>query len=381
MKVLELKCKSFRNIDEAVIKPCDETNVICGENAQGKTNLLEAIWLFTGAKSFRMSKDVDFLKFGSQKAVINLKFLSEGVENEAEITITDKRRVVLNQNKLSSPSLIAGKFNAVIFSPTDLKLVSDGPAVRRRFLDTAIGQIFPNYINLLKDYTRAVAQRNKVIKDFKYDSTLSIMLDVFEGEIANLGEKITKYRQKYIEMLNEFLPTIHSGISAGKETLETKYIYSFSGDFLSELKNSRQEDMYTGVTSIGPHRDDIDFKINGISARKFGSQGQKRSVALAVKLAEAEVINKNVGEWPVILLDEATSALDEDTERRLLENLTRIEDVTLIIVSHKKAAANICNRAIKPGYIIKYKSANKCWKEYKQTHSQRNAKYKRNCGN
>ena len=321
MKILSLSLKNFRNLNEIEISPCGETNVICGENAQGKTNIIEGIWLFTGAKSFRTNKDSDFLRFGSQKAVINLKFLSEGVENEAEITITDKRRVVLNQNKLSSPSLMAGKFNAVIFSPTDLKLVSDGPAVRRRFLDTAIGQIFPNYINLLKDYTRAVAQRNKVIKDFKYDSTLSIMLDVFEGEIANLGEKITKYRKKYIEMLNEFLPIIHSGISAGKETLETKYLYSFSGDFLSELKNSRQEDMYTGVTSIGPHRDDIDFKINGISARKFGSQGQKRSVALAVKLAEAEVINKNVGEWPVILLDDVMSELDVTRQNYILNHI------------------------------------------------------------
>ena len=321
MKILSLSLKNFRNLNEIEISPCGETNVICGENAQGKTNIIEGIWLFTGAKSFRTNKDSDFLRFGSQKAVINLKFLSEGVENEAEITITDKRRVVLNQNKLNSPSLIAGKFNAVIFSPTDLKLVSDGPAVRRRFLDTAIGQIFPNYINLLKDYTRAVAQRNKVIKDFKYDSTLSIMLDVFECEIANLGEKITNYRKKYIEMLNEFLPTIHNGISAGKETLETKYIYSFSGDFLSELKNSRQDDMYTGVTSIGPHRDDIDFKINGISARKFGSQGQKRSVALAVKLAEAEVINKNVGEWPVILLDDVMSELDVTRQNYILNHI------------------------------------------------------------
>lgn len=321
MKILSLSLKNFRNLNEIEISPCGETNVICGENAQGKTNIIEGIWLFTGAKSFRTNKDSDFLRFGSQKAVINLKFLSEGVENEAEITITDKRRVVLNQNKLSSPSLMAGKFNAVIFSPTDLKLVSDGPAVRRRFLDTAIGQIFPNYINLLKDYTRAVAQRNKVIKDFKYDSTLSIMLDVFEGEIANLGEKITNYRKKYIEMLNEFLPIIHNGISAGKETLETKYLYSFSGDFLSELKNKRLEDMYTGVTSIGPHRDDIDFKINGISARKFGSQGQKRSVALAVKLAEAEVINKNVGEWPVILLDDVMSELDVTRQNYILNHI------------------------------------------------------------
>ena len=321
MRVLSLKCKGFRNLKEVKIVPCEETNVICGENAQGKTNLLEAIWLFTGAKSFRTNKDADFLQFGSQKAVNEIKFLSEGIENEAEITFTDKRRVKFNQNKLSSASGMAGKFNAVIFSPVDLSLVADGPAVRRRFLDTAIGQIYPSYINLLRNYLRAVSQRNKVVKEFRYDSTLSIMLDVFEAEIAENGKKITEYRQRYIKALNEFLPKVYDGISAGREELTTKYIYSFDGDFLEALKKSREEDMYTGVTSIGPHRDDIDFKINGISARKFGSQGQKRSVALAVKLAEAEVITKNTGECPIILLDDVMSELDSTRQNYILNHI------------------------------------------------------------
>ncbi len=321
MKVLSLKCKSFRNLNDVEIIPCDETNVICGENAQGKTNLLEALWLFTGAKSFRTNKDADFLQFESQKAVLQLKFLSEGIENEAEITVTDKRRVSFNQNKLPSASGMAGKFNAVIFSPIDLSLVADGPSVRRRFLDTAIGQLYPSYIILLRNYLRAVTQRNKMIKEFKYDSTLSIMLDVFEEEIAQNGKKLTEYRQRYIKALNEFLPTVYDGISAGKEELTTNYLYSFDGDLLEALKASRQEDMYTGTTSIGPHRDDIDFKINGISARKFGSQGQKRSVALAVKLAEAEVIRKSTGECPIILLDDVMSELDSNRQNYILNHI------------------------------------------------------------
>lgn len=321
MRVLKLSCKNFRNLGEVEIIPCEETNVICGENAQGKTNLLEAIWLFTGAKSFRTNKDADFLRFDSQKAVLELEFLSEGIENEAEMTVTDKRRVVFNQNKLPSASGMAGKFNAVIFSPIDLSLVADGPAVRRRFLDTAIGQLYPTYITILKNYLRAVTQRNKVIKEYKYDSTLSIMLDVFEEEIAENGKKLTAYRQRYIEVLNEFLPSVYDGISAGREELTTKYLYSFSGDFLEALKKSREEDMFTGTTSIGPHRDDIDFKINGISARKFGSQGQKRSVALAVKLAEAEVIRKNTGECPIILLDDVMSELDATRQNYILNHI------------------------------------------------------------
>ena len=310
MIVLNLSCKNFRNLENINISPCDGMNVICGENAQGKTNILESVWLFTGAKSFRTNKDNNFIKFGTEKAVCNLDFKSEGIEKSAEITIKDKREVALNGKKIKSASEFAGNFKAIVFSPNDLSLVSDGPSVRRKFLDTAIGQLYPSYINILKNYIRAVTQRNKIIKDFKYDSTLSIMLDVYENEISQNGEKIVNFRKRYIEVINEFLGNVYDGISGGREKIETEYISSYSDDLTEKLKFSRKEDMYSGVTSIGPHRDDLEFKINGISARNFASQGQKRSIALAVKLSEAEVIKKNVGECPVILLDDVMSELD-----------------------------------------------------------------------
>lgn len=322
MKVLKLECKNFRNIEETVLSPCEEMNVICGENAQGKTNLIEAIWLFTGAKSFRGSKDSEFVRLEQQKADLKLSFLGEGIEKDAEIEIKERRSAFLNQNKLKSPSLLAGNFNAIIFSPNDLKLVADGPSVRRRFLDIALGQLYPSYIELLKNYTRAVLQRNKIIKDYKYDSTLGIMLDVFEKEIVENGEKIITQRKKYINSLNLFLPDIYEGISSGKEALETSYICKCKGEKLEEsLKELRKEDMYSGVTSVGPHRDDIEFKINSISARSFGSQGQKRSIALAIKLAEAEVLKENVGECPVFLLDDVMSELDPSRQDFILNHI------------------------------------------------------------
>ena len=310
MIVLNISCKNFRNLENINISPCDGMNVICGENAQGKTNILESIWLFTGAKSFRTNKDNNFIKFGTEKAVCRLDFKSEGIKKIAEITIKDKREVALNGKRIKSASEFAGNFKAIVFSPVDLSLVSDGPSVRRKFLDTAIGQLYPSYINILKNYIRAVTQRNKIIKDFKYDSTLSIMLDVYENEISQNGEKIVNFRKRYIEVINEFLGNVYDGISGGREKIETEYISSYSNDLTEKLKFSRKEDMYSGVTSIGPHRDDLEFKINGISARNFASQGQKRSIALAVKLSEAEVIKKNVGECPVILLDDVMSELD-----------------------------------------------------------------------
>ena len=320
MTVYNLECKNFRNLENINISPCEEMNVICGENAQGKTNIIESIWLFTGAKSFRTQKDDNFIKIGTQKAENFLKFKSEGIEKEAEIIIEERRTAFLNQKKLKSPSELAGKFNAIVFSPNDLKLVSDGPNVRRKFLDTAIGQLYPSYISILRNYLRAVTQRNKIIKEYKFDSTLSIMLDVYEKEIAQNGKKIIDFRKRYIEIINEFLPIVYDGISSGKEVLQTEYITS-GEDLAEKLMFSRKEDMFSGVTSCGPHRDDLELKINGISARNFASQGQKRSIALAIKLAEAKVIEKNVGECPVVLLDDVMSELDPSRQDFILNHI------------------------------------------------------------
>lgn len=321
MIVLNLDCKNFRNLENVYIEPCDNMNVICGENAQGKTNIIEAVWLFTGAKSFRGSKDSNFLKFEEKKGACTLNFKSNGIINNARIEFEDKRTAFFNDKKLKSASNLAGNFNAIVFSPIDLSIVSDGPSVRRKFIDTAIGQIYPSYIDILKNYSRAVTQRNQIIKDYKYDSTVSIMLDVFEGEIAATGRKITDFRKRYIELLEQYLPKLYDGISKGKEILQTNYL-SNNGDNLEEqLKIARSEDMHSGVTSVGPHRDDIDFKINGISARSFGSQGQKRSVALALKLAEAEVIKNKTGECPVILLDDVMSELDKQRQNFVLNHI------------------------------------------------------------
>ena len=326
MRILSFSCRDFRNLENIEIDSFDEMNVICGENAQGKTNLLEGIWLFTGIKSFRGAKDSAFLKFGKEKANLNLNFTADGIENEAEIEIKEHRTAVFNNNRLKSPSQMAGKFNATVFSPNDLGLVRDGPSSRRKFLDIAIGQLYPSYIAALKNYMRAVTQRNSIIKDYRYDGTLSVMLDVFEDEIAANGAKITEIRKKYINRLGEFLPSVYDGLSSGRERLETEYISASENENLRmALLESRKTDMFTGTTSIGPHRDDIEFKINGISVRIFGSQGQKRSVALALKLSEAEVINRISGEYPVFLLDDVMSELDPERQNYILNHIKGIQ--------------------------------------------------------
>lgn len=322
MKVKKLEIQNFRNISSLNLEFDDETNVICGENAQGKTNIIEALWLFSGAKSFRNSKDNEFIKFGESRAKIYTEFDMLGVENQASIIFDDKKTAFLNDKKLSNTSALAGKYNAVVFSPSDLTLVTDGPDKRRRFLDTAIGQLYPNYIEILRNYSRAVMQRNKIIKDYRYDKTISIMLDVFEAEIVDMGNKIISYRKRYIDILNKYVSKIYEGISSGKEKIDISYNFK-SGEILDKevLKNSREIDMFTSTTSVGPHRDDIGFNINEISARSFGSQGQKRSIALSLKLAGAEVIKEISGEYPICLLDDVMSELDENRQNYILNHI------------------------------------------------------------
>lgn len=322
MLVKSIRCVNFRNLGNATAEPCDGMNVIYGENAQGKTNLIEAIWLFTGAKSFRAAKDSAFLTKGKQKGFCELDFTALGTEYTAKMEFVEKRTAYLNDKALSSPSRLAGQFNAIVFSPSDLSLVSDGPAVRRHFIDLAIGQLYPAYINILKDYTRAVTQRNQIIKDYRYDSTLGVMLDVFEEEIAANGAKIIDHRRRYLERLKEFIPEIYSGLSSGRENVAAGYLCTCEGERLLErLHEVRREDMYSGVTSIGPHRDDIELTVNGLAARGYGSQGQKRSIALSIKLSQAEVIKNVVGESPVCLLDDVMSELDPGRQNYILNHI------------------------------------------------------------
>lgn len=321
MKLLNITVENFRNIKFLELSADNDMNVICGENAQGKTNLLEAIWLFCGAKSFRGNKEKEFIKKGEEKANIRITFEAASVKREAEIVFGDKKVAFLNGKALSSPAKLAGNFYAVVFSPDDLSLVKDSPAVRRRFADIAIGQLYPSYIEILKSYQRAVMQRNKVIKGLKFDPTLSVMLDVFEDEIANSGEKIVLYRKKYIETLKLYFPDIYFGISSGKEKTDIIYDINCEKNLRENLRNSRKEDSVRGITSVGPHRDDIRFEINGADARTFGSQGQQRSIALSLKFAQAQVTKEITGEYPVCLLDDVMSELDVSRQSYILNHI------------------------------------------------------------
>lgn len=329
MLVNSLELKNFRNIEKMDLSFCEGVNIIYGENAQGKTNILEALWLFTGTKSFRLSKDSEQIKFGERGAKIKTNFVSHGFEQEASIEFSEKKSAFLNEIKLNSVHEFSSHFPAVIFSPEHLSLIKGGPKERRQFVDNALCQIKPRFNEYLSKYKKNLIQRNAVLKDYKINSSVEIILDVFEENLASLGSQIIIQRKKYLEALQKKVEKVYFGISSGKEEIELKYVCSFDfedekslkEDFLRKLKSSRNEDVQTLSTSVGPHRDDIDILINGISARKFGSQGQQRSAVLSLKLGEATVLKEKTGEQPIALLDDVMSELDEIRQDYILHHI------------------------------------------------------------
>ncbi len=322
MKAEKLKGRDFRNLLPFETEFSPGMNVIYGNNAQGKTNFIEALWLFTGAKSFRGSKDSELVAFGQKDSELLLDFVSGGVERQAKLIVSNRRYAELDTKKLKSASLLAGTFCATVFSPTDLSIVKEGPSLRRRFIDLAIGQLYPSYVAVLKAYTRAITQRNILLKGMEGRLQNTEMLDAFEAEIASYGKKITQQRINYCQRVTNNASDIYGELSSMREELSVEYLPSCSADDLAEkLFLARKNDIFSGITSVGPHRDDLDFKINGISARAFGSQGQQRSVAIALKLAEARTLKEITGEQPVAILDDVMSELDPARQGFILNHI------------------------------------------------------------
>ena len=332
MRVTQLELKNFRNIAFAVVEPCDGVNLIWGDNAQGKTNLLESIWLFTGCRSFRGAKDAECVGFGEAKAALSLDYFGEGRDQNLLLSIEKTRRFTKNGIKLTSPAKVMGSFLAVVFSPVHLSLVKDGPYERRKFLDAAISQLKPKYALALSGYNKALAQRNMLLKDLMYHSELYDTLDVWEEQIAFYAAELITQRIGYIHRLGTFATEIYGGISGKKETLAITYqeASSTGGNSKEEIRQgmrdllraARKTDLVTGSTSVGPHRDDLLIEINDLSARSYGSQGQQRSAALALKLGEAAVIRNFTGEQPVALLDDVMSELDSFRQNYILNHIS-----------------------------------------------------------
>ena len=332
MYINEIKIENFRNIDFMGIFPHKEINVMYGQNGQGKTNLLEAIWLFTGCKSFRNSKDNELVMFNQPNSKISISFTTDIRENNAAILIDKKRTANLNGINLTSPRELIGKYYAVVFSPIHLSLIKDGPINRRKFIDTAISQIDNMYAKKLMYFNHLIQQKNALLKNAAENSSLLDTLDIWDEKIALAGAEIICDRIDYIKKLQNKATEIYRGISGEKEELQIKYLSNVRYEseekqdiakiYFNNMIKNRPSDLYLKNTTSGPHRDDIEILINNISARKFGSQGQQRSASLSLKLGEAEIIKDLKGEHPIILLDDVMSELDSTRQNYILNKMT-----------------------------------------------------------
>lgn len=364
MQVLSLEFENYRNLEKNSISPSKEINVIYGNNAQGKTNLLEALWLFCGGHSFRGAKDIEFINFEKSFAKLNIKFFAQQREQTAEIIFKgNKREVRINGVKKPSTTALIEKYIAVIFSPEDLTLIKRGPSGRRKFIDSAICREKLRNAVLISKYSKILNQRNALLKDINKHPELKTTIEIWDDILCNMGAQITYYRLEYIKKLTEYAKKYHRGISDDKEELNLIYISSCGaqiGDSIEEinkklldaLKKSLKEDFYTGYTNVGPHRDDFEIIINNKKAKIFASQGQQRSAVLSLKLAEAKVLNELTGENPVVLLDDVLSELDVKRQEFLLSKISEYQVfITCCEFENKKHFEKVKYFYVKEGRI------------------------------
>ncbi len=331
MKIERHQIQKYRNIEKLEFEPAEGINIIYGENGQGKTNIIESIWLFTGCQSFRTHKCSDLIKKEEQTARIEIDFSTNIREQNAQMIIDTKRQVKLNGIWQETPRKMLGEFQAVVFSPAVLSIIKDGPSEKRRFIDIALSLLKPNYACLISRYIKAMAQRNALLRQLSEKGGDEQLLATWDEELSRIGAKILCYRLKYVDQLSVAAAEIYSGISAGREILTITYVQSFKSDgktendlkdaMLASLEKNRKTDIRRQVTSAGPHKDDLAIDINGLCARSFGSQGQQRTCALALKLGEASILKESSGEQPIALLDDVMSELDCGRQNYLMKYL------------------------------------------------------------
>lgn len=335
MKVTSLQLNNFRNYEKQTVEFDDGLNVLYGKNASGKTNLLESVYLCSVLKSDRTTKDKELVRFGAERAQI--KLVVEKIFRKHTILIQidggGKKKVAVDGIPVQRAGELLGILGVVFFSPDEMKLVKESPAERRRFLDVGLSQQQKSYFAALGRYNKILKQKNNLLKESRYAQNLDDMLDVWDVGLAEYGAVLIKKKTEYVERLNSFAASAHAKLSGGKEELVLTYECGVSptGDVRKNLEkaleNSRVKDKDLGYCSVGPHRDDIKIAINTLDARKFASQGQQRTVALSMKLAEAALYYAETSDKPVLLLDDVFSELDENRRKILLDEAEQYQTI------------------------------------------------------
>jgi len=330
MIIKSLELTNYRNYKDLFIEFDKGTNILFGDNAQGKTNILEAIFLSSTTKSHKGSKDREVINFDNEEAHIKSIIEKDGIENRIDMHLrASKSKVIaIDGTKIKKASELLGLSNVVLFSPEDLNIIKSGPGERRRFADIELCQLDSFYLYNLSNYNKIINQRNKLLKDIYFNPDLKETLGIWDSQLISYGSKIIERRKSFTEQIGEILQEYHSKLSGGREKIEIIYDPNVSiNDYDSSMNCSRNKDISAKMTTIGPHRDDFIFLINRIDVRKYGSQGQQRTVALALKLSEIELVKKTVKNNPILLLDDVLSELDSNRQNYLLDCIGNIQTI------------------------------------------------------
>jgi DNA replication and repair protein RecF len=320
----------FRNYSDMFLEFDKGTNILYGDNAQGKTNILEAVYVSGTTKSHKGSKDKELIQFGQEESHIRTVVERDGLDYQIDMHIKKHKPkgIAINKVPIKKASELFGILNIVFFSPEDLNIIKNGPSERRRFLDMELCQLDRIYLYHLTKYNKILNQRNKLLKDINFRPELADTLSVWDMQLIEYGKKIINSRNKFIERLNQIVPDIHKKLSGNREELILHYEPNVKEDDMeSELLKNQARDLKFGMTSIGPHRDDMCFNIQDVDIRRFGSQGQQRSCALSLKLSEIELVKQSIKETPVLVLDDVLSELDSSRQNFLLNSIHDIQTV------------------------------------------------------
>ena len=339
MYIKKIKLNNFRNYKEQEIEFNKNINIIYGSNAQGKTNILEAIFLTSFGKSFRTNKEKEMIKFNEERLLVEIEYQKKDRDGKIKIEISNKKQITLNGVKIKKLSELLGNVNIVIFIPEDINILKNGPMGRRRFLDIMIGQLRPNYVYNLNMYMKNLEQRNNYLKQIKEENKPEDMLDIWDEKLAEYGEKIYSYRKEFIDKISNIINDIHKRITDEEEELKIVFESNVKDkeEYIKLLKERRKLDIIKGFTTKGIHRDDFVIYVNDKEVNIYGSQGQNRTVALSLKIAELNVVYDEIGEYPILLLDDFMSELDEKRRKNFLKY---IENTQVIITGTEKIEVN-----------------------------------------
>lgn len=332
MFIKKLQLLNYRNYEALDINLGPHVNVFMGDNAQGKTNILEGIYYCAFAKSHRTSKDKELINWKADSAFLSVGVGKDRLDKRIDISILKdgKKAIRINKIKIKKIGELFGNFNVVMFSPEDLKIIKDSPSVRRKFIDMELCQLKPKYYYNLVQYNKVLNERNTVLKNRSINTDV---LDIYDMQLSEFGYNIIVERINYINNLNKYSKKIHNDITSGKEVIEFKYISTIKDlnnikeNFYNLLEKNRRKDIEKGITSVGPHRDDFMVLINNIDTKSYGSQGQQRTAVLTIKFSSLKIIKETTGEYPVLLLDDVLSELDFSRKRYILSTIGDIQTI------------------------------------------------------